>query len=280
MAIDFIKKIKDFTYKTEKYAVTAGGFLLHPSLGSSAAAYYAGEEQRKQAIKDQDNQYVRMRNAAQRAGFNPLTVLRFTGGQGFTGLPALSKVAAFGNAVGGIFDAFKNAPIEKYQKQVRDLDIKQRVMDLQDTLLRGKLMKAQIKDLSQKPQGMSVPLVDPNTGKPILDRDGNPAIVPVEESEVIPKYKYVYNQNTRQMYPLLNPELTESGPTELLTGYLMMEALEQGKTEVTVPGTLLTPEFSIGFPMNPKGYRLSAPSKIYGLPHGSRFLGKLSYAGF
>ena len=67
------KKINDFTYKTEAVTVTAGAYLLHPALGSSAASYYSAKEQRKQAKKDQANQFVRMRNAAQRAGFNPLT---------------------------------------------------------------------------------------------------------------------------------------------------------------------------------------------------------------
>lgn len=120
------------------------------ALASSVFSYIGAQEQRKQAMKDQDNQFVRMRNAAQRAGFNPLTVLRLTGGQGFTGLPTISKAAAFGNAALGVLDAFKNAPIEKYQKQVRDLDIKQRVLDLGDTLMRGKLMKAQINDLGRQ----------------------------------------------------------------------------------------------------------------------------------
>lgn len=104
------------------------------ALASSVFSYIGAQQQRKQAIKDQDNQFVRMRNAAQRAGFNPLTVMRLTGGQGFTGLPTLSKAAAFGNAVGGIFDALKNAPIEKYQKQVRDLTLKGMKADIANTL--------------------------------------------------------------------------------------------------------------------------------------------------
>lgn len=83
-------------------------------------SYQSAKQQRKQAIEDQDQQFVRMRNAAQRAGFNPLTVLRATGGQGFTGLPTISKAAAFGNAAAGIFDvlANKESYIDKYEKKV------------------------------------------------------------------------------------------------------------------------------------------------------------------
>jgi hypothetical protein len=100
----------------------------------SLFSYKAAQEQRRQAINDQDNQFVRMRNAAQRAGFNPLTVLRNTGGQGFTGLPTISKAAAFGNAAAGIFDAYRQAPIDKYNKQIRDLTIKSMKADIGNTL--------------------------------------------------------------------------------------------------------------------------------------------------
>jgi hypothetical protein len=128
--------------------LSAGAKLsMASSVVSGLSSYAAAKAQRKQAIKDQDNQLVRMRNAAQRAGFNPLTVLRATGGQGFTGLPAISKAAAFGNMATGIFDAVRQSPIDKYNKQVRDLEIKQRKADLELMPMRGKLMKAQYNDL-------------------------------------------------------------------------------------------------------------------------------------
>jgi hypothetical protein len=90
----------------------------------------AAKEQRKQAIADQDQQFVRMRDAAEKAGFNPLTALRLTGGQGFGGLPTFSKYAAFGNVAMGITDAFINKPIDKYNKEVRELELEQRRADL------------------------------------------------------------------------------------------------------------------------------------------------------
>jgi hypothetical protein len=88
----------------------------------------AAKEQRKQAIADQDQQFVRMRDAAEKAGFNPLTALRFTG------LPTFSKYAAFGNVAMGITDAFINRPIDKYNKEVRDLEIKQRKANIDNTI--------------------------------------------------------------------------------------------------------------------------------------------------
>lgn len=100
------------------------------SVVSGLLSYKSAQQQRKQAIKDQKNQFVRMRNAAQRAGFNPLTVLRATGGQGFSGLPTISKAAAFGNVAAGIFDAVRQSPIDKYNKQVRELELEQRRADV------------------------------------------------------------------------------------------------------------------------------------------------------
>jgi hypothetical protein len=122
----------------------AGASATTQAIVGAAASYMTAKQQRKQAIKDQDLQFVRMRNAAQRAGFNPLTVMRATGGQGFTGLPVISKAAAFGNLANELFNAAKQAPIDKYNKKVRDLEIKQRKADLELTPLRGKLMRAQI----------------------------------------------------------------------------------------------------------------------------------------
>ena len=113
---------------------------------SGLLGYKSAQQQRKQAIADQDSQYVRMRNAAQRAGFNPLTVMRATGGQGFTGLPTISKAAAFGNAAAGIFDAVRRSPIDKYNKEIRKLEKEQREVTLSiDKLQLDNLKKPKVK---------------------------------------------------------------------------------------------------------------------------------------
>jgi hypothetical protein len=121
---------------------TAAKLSIASNVIGGVASYAAAKQQRKQAIADQDNQYVRMRNAAQRAGFNPLTVMRATGGAGFTGLPTISKAAAFGNAAAGIFDAVRRAPIDKYNEEIRKLEKEQREVTLSiDKLQLEKLNK-------------------------------------------------------------------------------------------------------------------------------------------
>jgi hypothetical protein len=166
MVMDIIKGIKDFHKKSEPVRVTLGAFMINPALGSATASYYAGEEQRNQAKKDQDNQFVRMRNAAQRAGFNPLTVLRNTGGQGFLGLPTLSKMAAFGNAIGGMFDYYKQQPIDKYNKQVRDLTLKSMNADIANTLANTRYTGI----LSKQALGSFGSVNSTETGKLLSDR--------------------------------------------------------------------------------------------------------------
>jgi hypothetical protein len=150
---------------------TATKLTIASNVVGGVASYASAKQQRKQAIADQDNQYVRMRNAAQRAGFNPLTVLRATGGQGFTGLPVISKAAAFGNVAAGIFDAVRQAPIDKYNEEVRELEKKQRQADLELMPMRGKLMKAQINNLYQEQVKTAMPAVGMPTNSAITTKE-------------------------------------------------------------------------------------------------------------
>ena len=140
---------------------TATKVQLAVSAVSTAAQYKSAKDARKQALEmnakaraDQDNQFVRMREAADRAGLNLLTVLRNTGGQGFTTpfvqVPSVSKAGAFGNLISRSIDLLGQDYTEKYNEEIRDLEIKQRKADLELMPMRGKLMKAQIDNLTGK----------------------------------------------------------------------------------------------------------------------------------
>jgi hypothetical protein len=179
---------------------------------SGLLSYKAAQQQRKQAIADQDNQYVRMRNAAQRAGFNPLTVLRATGGQGFTGLPVISKAAAFGNAAAGIFEAVRQAPIDKYNKQVRDLEIKQRKADLEIAPLQAKLMKKQIQDLGRQQQTY----LYNDDGTPMKNAFGQHMYVDEQAAAVFPTLQGYITPNGRTL-SLPHEQLLDMSVTSLPT---------------------------------------------------------------
>jgi type II secretory pathway pseudopilin PulG len=191
----------------------------------SLFSYKAAQEQRRQAINDQDNQFVRMRNAAQRAGFNPLTVLRNTGGQGFTGLPTISKAAAFGNAAAGIFDAFRQAPIDKYNKQVRDLTLKGMKADIAYT---GILSKQAL----QKKTDELTYLYNAD-GTPRLNQFGQHMFVDPQAAAVFPTLQ-AYMTMSGDNLSLPHEQLLDMGISSLPTA---VTAIEGGKKAAELPAS-------------------------------------------
>ena len=103
-------------------------------------------------------------------------------------------------------------------------------------------------------QATSVPLIDPSTGKQIVNKTG-PVFVPAEAQEVLPKYKTVYDQATGKTYAILNPEITEmGGPLEIMVSQGIIASAEASAEsgigmEFRIPGF----NTSIGWPQDPLG---------------------------
>jgi hypothetical protein len=190
----------------------AGASATTQAVVGAAATYMSARQQRKQAIADQDKQFVRMRNAAQRAGFNPLTVMRATGGQGFTGLPVISKAAAFGNLANDLFNAAKQATIDKYNKEVRELEIKQRKADLEIAPLQAKLMKKQIQDLGRQQQAY----LYNDDGTPMKNAFGQHMYVDEQAAAVFPTLQGYITPNGRTL-SLPHEQLLDMSVTSLPT---------------------------------------------------------------
>lgn len=143
------------------FAKAAAPYVLPAIAGAinqksqNKAAMNAYNAQRAAEKADQANKFVDMRNAAQRAGFNPLTVLRATGGAGFGGtnavMPVMSKqnfaATLAAKAVGQYFTNVKNAPIDKYNEQVRQLELEKRRLDI-------KLSKQTLLGMTQNRNGV------------------------------------------------------------------------------------------------------------------------------
>jgi hypothetical protein len=68
--------------------------------------------------------YVALRDSAQRAGFNPLTVLNASGGQGFETGGELTGVGFAANALKQGFDTWYNAQSEQKDRELADLQKK------------------------------------------------------------------------------------------------------------------------------------------------------------
>lgn len=242
-------------------ALTSGLFTkaaVGKAVLGAGASLAVGNIQRKQAMKDQriaeETQFQRMRDAASRAGFNPLSALRAGALSAYGGTALPPGGAAFaaqylGDAIGEAFDKKANEPIEKYNAEIRKLELEQRKMDI-------KLSRATLGGLNKpKDSGpLSVPLYD-TSGSKLTDGNGNTIYVPAEANEVIPKYKLVHDQKSGATYAIINPELTESGLSEMATG-LAMDAAGQAAAET-------------GTGLSYKGWGFSADP--FGLNKGMRF---------
>lgn len=125
---------------TAKAVLTAGGAVAD-SLIAKKRQQAAYDKQKA----DASNKFVDMSAAAKKAGFNPLTVLRNTGGAGFGSYGEYIPSAQFsllGTAAlsfgRSMYEQKVNEPIDKYNKELRDLELAQRKIDL-------KLGKQQLK---------------------------------------------------------------------------------------------------------------------------------------
>jgi hypothetical protein len=152
------------------FAKAAAPYVLPAVAGAinqknqNKAAMAAYNAQRAAEKADQASKFTDMAAAARRAGFNPLTVLRATGGAGYGGtnavVPVMSKqnfAATFmSNAFGQYLTNKKNAPIDAYNEEIRKLELEQRRLDI-------KLARQTMATMTQKPNGL------PKVPKNILD---------------------------------------------------------------------------------------------------------------
>jgi hypothetical protein len=227
------------------------------------------EKNRATAKADAANKYVDMNAAAEKAGLNPLTVLRATGGTGFgayggygavmrQGLvqptisaPILSSTSVATQiglgAVKGFIDYKTNEEANKHYDRLNKLDLEQRQLDIN---LSKKALGA-----VDKPQAQSVPLIDPSTGKQVVNKSG-PVFVDAVAQEAMPKYRTVYDQATGKTYAIINPEITEmGGPFELMVSQGILATAETSAEKATgveyrIPGT----KTSVGWPKDPMGF--------------------------
>lgn len=165
-----------------------------------------------------------MRDDAQRAGFNPLTVMRSGGMSGYM-IPAMSKQSFAGQMLGGAmtgtFDAWANKDVDEYNAEVRRLDLEQRRADLSYIgRMTGQLSSQRYAEPSQISGSMlemgmnvnpipplspvSVQTLVPGTGK-TLDEilAQNPVDVSVSKTS---EGSYVNNNLQAQLFPMVTPD--------------------------------------------------------------------------
>lgn len=232
------------------------------------------EKNRALAKSDAATKFTDMSAAAQKAGINPLTALRTTGGAGFGNYggfasqavaPVLSKFSfarSFASNVGkSYFENKINEPIDKYNKQIRDLELQQRKADLKMTRASyGAMTKKQMEGPS------SLPLFGLG-GKPITTTGGQQVYVSSTAAEAVPMYIPVYDQSTGETFAMPNPELLEAGPAEVATGYGMIaaakKAAESGIPIKTPLGTFDTDPLDLSYGQLSTGMPIGLPATSF-----------------
>jgi len=108
-------------------------FLATPGGGALASAgmsLIGGLLGKKDKVQRQEVDFTKLRDNAQAAGFNPLTALRATGGQGFgvNTMPGLSSAEVLGNAVqAGLGTYLSHDPIAEETRRLENDLLRQEI---------------------------------------------------------------------------------------------------------------------------------------------------------
>lgn len=109
--------------------IKAGTSILGGLFGARSA-----RKQREQARSDQKRQFERLREAAERGGFNPLTALQSTGGAGFgagslpSGAPPLASFEFIRDGISGVADELtgvnaQNRATDRFNRELAELQL-------------------------------------------------------------------------------------------------------------------------------------------------------------
>jgi hypothetical protein len=171
-----------------------------------------------------------MRQKAEEAGFNPLTVLRAGGINAYstrtTNIPSyapqLSKGPSYLSiAAGAAAKSYFNRPTEE-QKASQALKIAQQYADLDYTRAMTTSARNAGSDVAMTPDELLLAAANRPVTDGSLDDWGRPILIP--PTERIMKWRGVKDQTTGKVVYIVDPELTESGPQEMTTGLATLKA--------------------------------------------------------
>lgn len=177
-----------------------------------------------------------MRQKAEEAGFNPLTVLRAGGINAYatrkTNIPSYAPAlystkgpSYIETIAGAAAQSYFNRPTEE-QKASQALKIAQQYADLDYT----RVMTAEARNAGKEVSLTADELLEKAANRPVtdgrMDIYGRPILIP--PSEDIAKYRGVIDQTTGEVVYIIDPELTESGPAETATGLATLAAAGEG----------------------------------------------------
>ena len=190
------------------------------SLIGGAFSLFGASKARKQAKEDAANKFIDLRAAALAGGFNPLTALESTGGAGFgaypSSAPPLASIELLTGAADGVVDELSGAA-----------DLRRKTDQLNYDLAALKLDQARSGVVLPAPPSAVSAFGPSSLGAAPVEvvAHGTP---PMDEFNL---YVRVYDPMTGRWVTIPNPDLTESGPTEVATGLATIgaaDALQNG----------------------------------------------------
>jgi hypothetical protein len=215
-------------------------------IGAKASGDAAKASQRGTDLK-------KLRKEAEAAGFNPLTVLRATGGQGFNkgssgALASASFWSSFANSAGQIAGQFD--PQIKADKALERL---QRIADIDNTRMNTRYSAKLLSEMGKEVDGpKTVPLFD-EEGNHVTKGDGTKVYLDPKSQEVFDKYIMVRDPVTNEIYAMPNPDLADMGKEELTT-FFATQPLFQGAARSGRSFQLELGGLSFGFPRDPHDF--------------------------
>ena len=264
--------------------VNMGGSLL-----SGLFAKRAADKQREwaaaQAAKPPPGMdFQKLRDDAQKAGFNPLTALTLTGGSGYqrpidTSGPSLGGAQFIVDGLTGAAESYFNARASQDAEALR----LKHDSDMQAQLLAARGIST-YSGFGVNGPTLASGKVDhslPTIG--VVSDQGGMSLSPTflkksEEMKTVPMYINVFDGLTGQKFSYLNPDLTDSGPAEMATGLATLagaEATGAAKQAALrlythpAPGmdTGVAPEFSSTF--HASGWNAGEPGYVKKPGHGT-----------
>lgn len=206
--------------------ISAGANILGTILGNKS------RERSEDKAHERNKQRIRYTvYDARKAGINPLTAIR--GGAIMpASVPTTPDMTGFqfaaqylGDAAEAWINKDKTESVEKYNAEIRKLELEQRQADL-------KISKAALGQMNAPKTSVQGPTEVPVRdldGKQMVDDEGQPLFMHSMNQEVQPMYIMVRNNTTGEVFAYPNPELADMGPTELATFYGMTGALSKAQ---------------------------------------------------
>ena len=182
-------------------------------------------------ISNSEIDLVAMRNAAEKAGFNPLTALRAGIGQGFSNtknypliVPPLQAAGPnYGSMLVDNFMQFYESPYDREMKNLQMESLK----------LGNKYTAASIGSLSSSDGAgkfydqWNISKRKNADGSIMLGEDGYPLYTDlIMANEAQPQYLPIYDRTTGLTFPYMNPDLYDMGPAEVISGTGMLASAQ------------------------------------------------------